>query len=110
MSTAVFGLSMFALAAVPNIGWTYPVAAVVGGTSVAYMTGTTAHAQLTSEQNMIGRVLALQTVLLIGTTPLGGPLLGVLADALGGRVPVLVGGVGALTAAAISAVMAHRAG
>jgi len=110
VSTAVFGLSMFALAAVPNIGWTYPVAAVVGGTSVAYMTGTTAHAQLTSEQNMIGRVLALQTVLLIGTTPLGGPLLGVLADALGGRVPVLVGGVGALTAAAISAVMAHRAG
>jgi predicted MFS family arabinose efflux permease len=109
VSTAVFGLSMFALAAVPSIAWTYPVAAVVGGTSVAYMTATTAHAQLTSEQHMIGRVLALQTVLLIGTTPLGGPLLGVLADSLGGRVPVVVGGVGAVVAAAIAAVLARRA-
>jgi len=109
VTTAVFGLSMFALAAVPNIALTYPVAAVVGGTSVAYMTGTTAHAQLTSEQHMIGRVLALQTVLLIGTTPIGGPLLGVLADSLGGRVPVLVGAVGALAAAGIAAVLARRA-
>ena len=31
VSTAVFGLSMFALAAVPNIAVTYPVAALVGG-------------------------------------------------------------------------------
>ena len=110
VSTAVLGVSMFALAAVPTIALTYPVAAVVGGPSVAYMTGTTAHAQLTSEQHMIGRVLALQTVLLIGTTPLGGPLLGLLADSLGGRVPVIVGGVGALAAAGIAAVLARRAG
>ena len=59
---------------------------------------------------MIGRVLAVQTVLLIGTTPIGGPILGVLADALGGRVPVVVGGVGALAAAGIAAVFARRAG
>lgn len=107
VSTAVFGLSLFALAAVPNIPWTFPVAAVVGGTSVAYMTATTAHAQLTAAPHMIGRVLALQTVLLIGTTPIGGPVLGLLADAWGGRVPVLVGGIAATAAAGAGALLAR---
>jgi MFS family permease len=110
ITTAVFGATMFGLAAAPNVASTYPIAAVVGGTSVAYMTATTAHAQLRAEQQMMGRVLALQTVLLIGTTPIGGPLLGLLADAAGGRAPVVVGGVGALTAAAVAAVLAHRSG
>jgi MFS family permease len=110
VTTAVFGATMFGLAAAPNVASTYPIAAVVGGTSVAYMTATTAHAQLRAAQQMMGRVLALQTVLLIGTTPVGGPVLGLLADAAGGRVPVVVGGVGALTAAAVAAVLARRSG
>jgi MFS family permease len=100
--------AMFGLAAVPNVALTFPVAAVVGGVSVVYMTATTAHAQLRSEPQMIGRVLALQTVLLIGTTPIGGPLLGLLADVAGGRTPVVVGAAGALVAGAVGAVLARR--
>jgi MFS family permease len=50
---------------------------------------------------MHGRVLALQSALLIGTTPVGGPLLGALADAWGARVPVFVGAAAALGAAAL---------
>jgi MFS family permease len=108
VTTGVFGCSMFLLASVPSVGWAYPVAAIVGGTSVAYMTATTAHAQLVSRPQMIGRVLALQTVLLIGTTPIGGPILGALADAFGGRTPVVLGAVGAVVAAAMGAVLAAR--
>jgi MFS family permease len=110
VATAALGASLFALAAVPSVAWAYPVAALAGGTSVAYLTATTAHAQLRSEQQMIGRVLALQTVLLIGTTPVGGPILGWLADAAGGRAPVVLGGAGALAAAAVGAVLAARSG
>ncbi|MGI9080612.1 MAG: hypothetical protein ACR2GF_07340 [Acidimicrobiales bacterium] len=44
-------------------------------------------------------MLALQTVLLIGTTPVGGPLMGVIADAAGARVPLVIGGAAALLAA-----------
>ena len=107
-ATAMFGVSLFVLAVVPNVAATFPVAALVGGTSVAYMTATTAHAQLRSAPQMIGRVLALQTVLLIGTTPVGGPVLGLLADAAGGRAPVVLGGIGAVVAAAVAAVLARR--
>jgi hypothetical protein len=57
---------------------------------------------------MHGRVLALQSVLLIGTTPIGGPLLGFLADVAGARAPVVLGGLAALGAAAWGAVAVRR--
>jgi MFS family permease len=105
---AGFGVAMLGLSLVPNVAWAYPVAALVGGTSVAYMTATTALAQLRAERTMVGRVLALQTVLMIGTTPVGGPILGVVADAAGGRTPVLIGGVAALVACVVGLVANRR--
>jgi hypothetical protein len=59
---------------------------------------------------MIGRVLALQTVLLIGTTPVGGPILGAISDLAGARVPVLIGGVAAIAAAGFGIAAARRMG
>jgi MFS family permease len=108
IGAAAFGASMLALAAAPDIALAYPAAALVGGSSVVYMTATTALAQLRADDRMTGRVLALQTVLLIGTTPIGGPLLGLLADSVGGRAPVIVGGAGALVAAGVGAVLIRR--
>ena len=70
-------LAMLLLAAVPNVVVAAIVAIGVGAASVAYMTATTSIAQIRSDQEMIGRVLAVQTVLLIGTTPIGGPILGI---------------------------------
>ena len=105
VGAAAFGASMLALSAVPNVTSAYPVAALVGGSSVAYMTATTALAQLRAESHMIGRVLALQAVLLIGTTPVGSPLLGWLADTAGGRAPVVVGAIGSLVAAGIGVLL-----
>ena len=78
--------------AVPGVALAVVAAALVGAASVAYMTATTAIAQVRTEPHMTGRVLAIQTVLLIGTTPIGGPILGAIADAVGARAPVLIGG------------------
>ncbi len=41
-------------------------------------------------------MVAVQTVLQLGTTPIGGPLLGFIADIAGARLPILIGGVAAL--------------
>jgi MFS family permease len=107
---ALFGASMVVLGVLPNLDLAFPMAAVVGGTSVAYLTTTTSISQLRSDPQMVGRVLALQTALLVGTTPLGGPVLGALADAAGGRVPVWVGGIAALLAALLGLMLGRRAG
>jgi MFS family permease len=108
VGAAAFGAAMLGMAVVPNLAVAFPLAALVGGTSVAYMTATTAFMQLRAKGQMVGRVLALQTAFLIGTTPLGGPLLGLLADASGGRAPVLAGAVAALAAAAAGVVLGRR--
>jgi MFS family permease len=105
---AGLGAAMLFLSAVPSIALAFVVATLVGAASVAYMTATTSIAQIRTEPHMIGRVLAIQTVLLVGTTPIGGPILGAIADAVGVRVPVLIGGVAALTAAAFGVLAAHH--
>jgi MFS family permease len=108
VGAAGLGTAMLGLSAVPSIALAFVVATLVGAASVAYMTATTAIVQLRTEPHMIGRVLALQTVLLVGTAPIGGPILGAIADAVGVRAPVLIGGVAALAAAAFGVLAAHR--
>ncbi len=95
-----FGVTMFALAAVPGIGWVYPAALAVGVASMVYMTTTSAIVQVVARPSMHGRVLALQSVLMIGTNPIGGPILGAVSDRFGARMPIVVGGVVASGAAA----------
>jgi MFS family permease len=108
LGAASLGAAMLVLSAVPNVALAVIVAAVVGSASVAFMTAVTALAQVRTQQQMIGRVLAIQTVLLIGTTPIGGPILGAISDAVGARAPVLIGGVAALAAAGFGMIAARR--
>jgi MFS family permease len=107
VGAAAFGATMLVLAAAPTIALTLPIVAVVGFTSIAFMTATTAIVQVRADPSMHGRVLALQTILLIGTTPVGGPLMGAIADAVGARIPLVIGGVAALLAALFGALAAR---
>lgn len=108
IGAGAFGLSMLVLAGAPTVVAVFPIVFLVGLTSISYMTATTAIVQVRSDPRMQGRVIALQTVLLVGTTPIGGPLLGWLADSFGARVPVIVGGIAALAAAAWGAIVGRR--
>ena len=93
------GLTMLALAFVPGVDTAVPAVFLVGVATILYSTATTTMVQIEARPEMRGRVLSLQTVLLIGTTPIGGPLLGWLADAAGGRTPIILGGIVCLIAA-----------
>jgi MFS family permease len=105
---AALGITMLALAAAPNAVVAVPAVFLVGMASVVYMTATTAIVQVEADPRVHGRVLALQMVLVAGTAPLGGPLVGWLADAAGGRAPLLLGGVVALLAALFGLFMSRR--
>ncbi len=108
VGAAAFGATMLILSVAPNVATTIPIVAVLGFTSIAFMTATTSIVQMRADPRMHGRVLALQTVLLIGTTPIGGPIMGALADGAGARVPVVIGGAAA-RAAALFGLVAGRA-
>jgi MFS family permease len=101
IGAGVLGIAMLILAVTPNVLTASLVSFFVGAASILYTTSTTALVQIESKANMRGRVLALQTVLLVGTTPIGGPLLGWLADTSGGRAPFILGGIASIVAATV---------
>ena len=57
---------------------------------------------------MRGRVLALQAIVLIGSTPVGGPLLGYVSDLYGARAGIVLGGLAAIGAAVWGTMAARR--
>ena len=108
LGAVLLGVAMLLLAPVSSVMLAVPIIFVAGMASILYMTATTAIAQTEAKREMHGRVLALQTVLIGGPMAIGGPILGGLADAFGGRVPIVLGGVAALSAAAIGAWASRR--
>jgi MFS family permease len=93
-----FGIAMLLLAITPNVPFTYPIGILVGISSITFMTTSTAIVQLRSDPSMRGRVLALQAMVFLGSTPIGGPILGYVAQQFGARSAVVIGGVSAIVA------------
>jgi MFS family permease len=52
---------------------------------------------------MRGRVMALWTVAFLGSTPIGGPLIGAIGEHVGPRWALVVGGIAAFVAAGLGA-------
>jgi predicted MFS family arabinose efflux permease len=93
------GFAMLILAFVPGVGAAVPAVFLVGMASILYLTATTAIVQVEAKPEMHGRALALQTVVLGGSALIGGPVLGWVADTMGGRAPIILGGIVCLIAA-----------
>lgn len=104
-----FGVSMLLLAVVPTVGLAFPASVLVGVASIVFMTSSTTLIQMRADPTMRGRVLALQAMVFIGSTPIGGPILGWISEVAGARVGLGVGGVACLLAAALGAAAARRA-
>lgn len=98
VGAAAFGVTLLLLGFSPGIDTAIPIIFLVGMASILYTTSTTAMVQVESDPGMVGRVLALQTVLLAGPKAIGGPILGWLADNFGGRPPIILGGIVCLVA------------
>ena len=98
-----FGVAMFALAAAPNQPAAFAASVFLGLASIAFMTSSTAIVQVLAGPEYRGRVLAIQSMVFLGSTPIGGPLVGAVCDAFGARAGLAVGAVACLAAAAYAA-------
>ncbi|MFM7059931.1 MAG: MFS transporter [Actinomycetes bacterium] len=96
LTSIAFGAPMAIMAVVPNLALALPVAFVVGLGSISFLTASTAIVQTHSSQEMRGRVLALQAMVFLGSTPIGGPILGWISETWGARLGVAVGAAAAL--------------
>ena len=76
---------------------------MVGAGSVGFMSRGNTMLQMTADETMRGRVMALWAVAFLGTTPIGGPIVGYVAQFAGPRWGLALGGFAALTATALTA-------
>ncbi|MCU1353374.1 MAG: arabinose efflux permease family protein [Acidimicrobiales bacterium] len=100
VAAAGFGVAMLGLALAPNLAVAFPVGVLLGVASIAFMTSSTAIVQVLAGPEYRGRVLAIQSMVFLGSTPIGGPLVGWISDAAGPRAGIALGGIGCLVAAA----------
>ncbi len=101
-AAAFLGVAMLVVSAMPSMGPALVALVVVGAGSVAFITMTSATIQLTAPPEMRGRVLALYVTAIIGTTPVGGPLIGWIGEVVGPRATYLTGGVACLVTVAVA--------
>jgi MFS family permease len=99
VSAFAFGIAMLGLSAVPNLWFAFPVGVLMGFASVGFLTSSTAIVQLLAEPVYRGRVLALQAMVFLGSTPIGGPIVGWVSDLGGPRAGVALGGIACIAAA-----------
>lgn len=106
-SAVGFGLAMALVAVSPNLPTAFAAGLVMGFTSISFMTASTAIVQLAADPSMRGRVLALQAMVFLGSTPIGGPIVGAISEHLGARYALGLGSVATLLAGAYG--LAHVA-
>jgi MFS family permease len=98
MSSIAYGAALGVMTFVPNTAAACVVGVVLGLASIAFLTSSTAIVQIEAAPEMRGRVLAIQAMLFLGTTPIGGPIVGFIAETLGARAGIGIGAVAGLAA------------
>ena len=81
---------------------------LVGWTSLTMMTSANATVQMTTEPGMRGRVMSLYMMVFLGTTPVGSPVVGWIADTWGARWSVGAGAIASVLVAVVAAVWVGR--
>jgi MFS family permease len=85
-------LATLALAAAPTLPLAVLATLVVGYCNVLMISGANTVVQLRAAPPMRGRVLALLTVVFLGSTPIGSPIIGVVSELTDVRVALALGG------------------
>ncbi|POX48534.1 MFS transporter [Streptomyces sp. Ru71] len=106
-SAIAFGAVEAAVGRAPSYAAAVALLFLTGFTAIYFAQAANHYIQLGSDPRYRGRVLALYTLILQGSTPLGAVLVGALTDRWGVRSALLTGGLVSL-AAGCAAALAHR--
>ncbi|HWG76135.1 MAG TPA: MFS transporter [Steroidobacteraceae bacterium] len=101
-SAALFGAGCLLAASMPSYQLFAGALVIVGISALTFTNGTNSFMQLSTEPAMRGRVMAIRLALALGTTPIGAPIVGRVADSVGPRWALALGGVSGLLAALVA--------
>src|SRR3954452_17259158 len=110
VASCAFGALMLLAAIAPTFPLEVLALVPLGAMSVTFAAGVNSSLQLAVEPAMRGRVMALYSVVFVGSTPIGGPISVWLAEAAGPRAGLVMGGIAALVAGLVARRAFARAG
>ena len=102
-ASLLFGLAILAAAFMPSLLLAGLALVLVGICSINFSSLGNTVLQLESSPQMRGRVMSFWSVAFLGSTTFGGPIVGWFAEVAGARWALALGGLAALTAAALGA-------
>jgi MFS family permease len=108
-AAAVFGLLALVASAAPSLALAAVAVVPLGAATVTLAASINSGLQLASEPSMRGRVMALYSVVFLGSTPIGAPLTGWLSDAVDPRAALVMAGASGIVGAALARVAFDRA-
>jgi MFS family permease len=103
-----FGVAIALMAIAPGVPVALLFALLVGFTSIGFLTTSTSIVQMEAAPEMRGRVLALQAMVFLGSTPIGGPIVGWLSQQYGARFGVAIGALACFVAGAWGLMVVRR--
>src|SRR5439155_22533792 len=98
-----------AAAGAPTLALQLAVLVPLGAASVTFAAGVNSSLQLAADPAMRGRVMALYSVVFLGSTPIGAPLVGWIAQSAGPRTGLAVAGTAALVTGVLATAALRRA-
>jgi MFS family permease len=104
----LFGSVVLLAAIMPTFHLAVAAMVLVGACSIGFTSLGNSTLQLESAEAMRGRVMALWTVAFMGSTPIGGPIIGWIGERIGPRWGLAVGGSAAILAGAMSAILQKK--
>jgi MFS family permease len=104
----VFGLLSLIAAGAPTLALEIAALAPLGAATVTLSASVNSSLQLASEPSMRGRVMALYSIVFLGSTPIGGPLSGWLSQAVDPRAALVMAGIAAITGGLLARVAFDR--
>jgi len=104
-----FGISILLTAAAPTLTLAAICMVLIGISSISFTAITNSTLQLQTAPEMRGRVMSLWTMAFLGSTPIGGPIIGWISEHFSPRYGLLVGGLAAILAGLMGLGIRHRA-
>jgi MFS family permease len=108
LSAVAFGIVEITAGLMPTYGTFILLLIPIGLAQMTLLNSANATMQLSVDPVMRGRVMALYMAVLMGGTPVGAPLVGVVAETFGARWSLLAGGGISATAAVVAAALLAR--
>lgn len=98
-SALAFGGLAMAAAVMPSLASEIPILALLGASAVMFAAAINSTIQLAVAPEMRGRVMALYSVVFLGSTPIGGPLVGFISESADPRLALALASLSGLVAA-----------